>query len=75
MAILLKGRDPVAVTWLGQIIGVYTPTKGKPVLESDLHALRTAAARLDGLLAGVEKEQVVEEFKQLRKEQGKRSAL
>jgi hypothetical protein len=35
----------------------------KPVLESDLHALRTAAARLEGLLAsaGVEEEQVVED--------------
>jgi hypothetical protein len=39
--------------------------------------LRTAAARLEGLLAsaGVEEEQVVEEFKQLRKQRRKGSAL
>lgn len=77
MTTLLQGQDPVAVTWHGETIGFYIPTKRKPVLESDLHALRTAAARLEGLLAGagVEEEQVVEEFKQLRKQRTKSSAL
>jgi hypothetical protein len=39
--------------------------------------LRTAASRLEGLLAGagVEEEEVVEEFKQLRKQRRKGSAL
>ena len=79
MTTLLQGQDPVAVTWHGETIGFYIPTKRKPVLESDLHALRTAAARLQGLLgqthAAVEEEQVVEEFKQLRKQRRKGSAL
>ena len=77
MTTLLQGQDPVAVTWHGETIGFYIPTKRKPVLESDLHALRTAASRLEGLLAGagVGEEEVVEEFKQLRKQRRKGSAL
>src|ERR1700722_6361492 len=75
MTTLLQGQDPGAVTWHGETIGFYIPTKRKPVLESDLHALRTAASRLEGLLAGVEEEEVVEEFKQLRKQRRKGSAL
>ena len=78
MTTLLQGQDPVAVTSdHSETIGFYIPTKRKPVLESDLHALRTAASRLEGLLAGygVEEEEVVEEFKQLRKQRRKGSAL
>ncbi len=78
MTTMLQGQDPVAVTWHGETIGFYIPTKRKPILESDLDALRTAAARLEGLLAGagVEEEQVqvVEEFKQLRKQRRNGSA-
>jgi hypothetical protein len=77
MTPLLQGPDPVAVTWHGETIGFHIPAKRKPVLESDLHALRTAASRLEGLLAGagVEEEEVVEEFKQLRKQRRKGCAL
>jgi hypothetical protein len=76
MAMLLQGQDPVAITWHGETIGFYIPTKRKPVLESDLHALRIAIARFGDLLAGagVEEEQVIEEFKLLRKQRRKGSA-
>jgi hypothetical protein len=67
IARFLESDTPVAVTRRGETLGVYVPTPRKPVRSADLAELRAAADRLSEALSGVDEEEVVAEFKQLRR--------
>jgi hypothetical protein len=63
----LESDSPVAVTRRGETLGVYVPTPRKQIKSADLDELRAAADRLAVTLAGVDEEEMVAEFKQLRR--------
>lgn len=63
----LESDSPVAVTRRGETIGVYVPTPRKQVKTADLAELKAAADRLAALLADVDEEEFVAEFKALRR--------
>jgi antitoxin (DNA-binding transcriptional repressor) of toxin-antitoxin stability system len=65
---LLGASHPVAITRHGETVGYYIPARPRPK-DSDLVALRTAAAQLDALIAskGVSEEELVRDFKQSRR--------
>ena len=68
LAAFLESSEPVAVTRHGEIVGYYVPTR-RSKEASDLAALRLVWAKLDALLAasGVSEEELVEDFKQVRR--------
>lgn len=70
MAEYLASNMPVAVTRHGQIVGYFIPTQGQ--VDADIAALKTASKTLDKLLAAksVEVEDVVADFKAVRKQTG-----
>ena len=68
IARFLESDTPVAVTRRGETLGVYVPTPRKPVKSADLAELRAAADRLAEALSEVEEEEIVGEFKQLRRQ-------
>jgi PHD/YefM family antitoxin component YafN of YafNO toxin-antitoxin module len=68
IASFLESDKPVAVTRHGQTVGVYVPTRRKRPQEADLTELRAAADRLAELLAGIDEEEIVAEFKQARRQ-------
>lgn len=74
IASFLESDTPVAVTRRGETLGVYVPTPRKPSKTADLSELKAAADRLAKALADVDEEQLVAEFKQLRR-RGKTSQL
>ncbi|HMD31846.1 MAG TPA: hypothetical protein VKG84_08035, partial [Candidatus Acidoferrales bacterium] len=57
----------VAVTRRGETLGVYVPTRRKRPKTADLSELKAAADRLAEALADVDEEQLVAEFKELRR--------
>jgi hypothetical protein len=63
----LESDSPVAVTRRGETLGVYVPTPRRTVKPADVGDLRAAADRLAATLAGVDEEELVAEFKQLRR--------
>lgn len=65
----LESTKPVAITRHGMTIGIYVPTKPK-ASQADLEALRLAGAKMQQLLAdsGTTEEEVVADFKRLRRE-------
>ncbi len=67
IAHFLESDTPVAVTRRGETLGVYVPTPHKSIKSADLGELRAAADRLAEALSGVDEEEVVAEFKQLRR--------
>ena len=67
IARFLESDTPVAVTRRGETLGVYVPTPRKPVKQADLAELKDAADRLAAALRDVDEEDVVAEFKQLRR--------
>jgi hypothetical protein len=67
IARFLESDSPVAVTRRGETLGVYVPTPRKAIKPADLGELRAAADRLAEALSGVDEEEVVAEFKQLRR--------
>ena len=71
----LESKTPVAITRHGATIGVYVPTKPRPMQE-DLEALRVAGEKLDALiaLAGTSEDQLMEDFKRVRREGRKQKA-
>jgi len=69
----LVSDTPVAVTRRGETLGVYVPTPLKHNKPADLGDLRAAADRLARALADVDEEEIVAEFKQLRRS-GKEAA-
>lgn len=67
IARFLESDMPVAVTRRGETLGVYVPTPRKAVRPADLAELREAADRLAAAMQDVDEEEVVTEFKQLRR--------
>ena len=63
----LESDTPVAVTRRGETLGVYVPTRRKRPKSADLSELKAAADRLAEALADVDEEELVSEFKQLRR--------
>ncbi|MDR3773229.1 MAG: prevent-host-death protein [Terracidiphilus sp.] len=63
----LESKTPVAVTRRGETLGVYVPTPRKQIESAGLGELRAAADRLAASLAKVDEEELVAEFKQLRR--------
>ena len=74
IARFLESDTPVAVTRRGETLGVYIPTPRRFVKAADTSELRAAADRLAAVLSDVDEEEIVAEFKQLRraKKAGKR---
>ena len=72
IARFLESDTPVAVTRRGETLGVYVPTPRKSVKSADLTELRAAADRLAAALSDVDEEEIVAEFKQMRR--GRRAA-
>jgi hypothetical protein len=66
IASFLESDSPVAVTRRGETLGVYVPTRRKHPKSADLSELKAAASRLAEVLADMDEEEVVAEFKQLR---------
>lgn len=67
IASFLESDSPVAVTRRGETLGVYVPTRRKRPKSADLAELKAAADRLAEALADVDEEELVTEFKQLRR--------
>ncbi len=63
----LESDTPVAVTRRGETLGVYVPTRRKRIKTAELSELKAAANRLTEALADVDEEEVVDEFKTLRR--------
>ncbi|HTX75514.1 MAG TPA: hypothetical protein VMD29_04840 [Terracidiphilus sp.] len=70
---LLESDKPLAITRHGDTIGFYLPVRRKPTQEQRL-ALAEARARLQKAMeaAGVTEDEIVEDFKRLRKESRQR---
>jgi hypothetical protein len=68
MAEYIASNTPVAVTRHGQTVGYFIPTQGSA--DADVAALKQVSKTLDRLLAaqGVDIEEVVGEFKAVRKQ-------
>jgi len=64
----LESSEPVAITRHGQTIGVYLPAK-RDITQADKEAFRAANAQMRSLLkdAGMTEDDVVNEFRRLRK--------
>jgi len=71
----LESKTPVAITRHGATIGIYVPTKPKPS-QADLEALRAAGEKMDAMIkaAGTSEEELMEDFKRLRRESRKQKA-
>lgn len=67
IARFLESDAPVAVTRRGETLGVYVPTPRKSVKSADMTELRAAADRLAAALSDVDEEEIVAEFKQMRR--------
>ena len=67
IASFLESDTPVAVTRRGETLGVYVPTRRKRPKSADLSELKAAADRLAEALADLDEEELVTEFKQLRR--------
>src|SRR5437016_4664559 len=67
IASFLESDSPVAVTRRGETVGVYVPTRRKHSKTAELSELRAAADRLAKALADVDEEELVAEFKELRR--------
>ena len=75
MADYIASSTPVAVTRHGQTVGYFIPTQGNA--DADIAALKKASKTLDQLLAaqGVDVEEVVVEFKAVRKQASRRTKI
>jgi len=71
IARFLESDTPVAVTRRGETLGVYVPTPRMPTRSADLGELRAAADRLAEALSDVDEEEMIAEFKQLRRSKKK----
>lgn len=67
IATFLESDTPVAVTRRGETLGVYVPTRRKRTKSADMSELKAAADRLSQALADVDEEELVDEFKTLRR--------
>jgi hypothetical protein len=73
IASFLESDTPVAVTRRGETLGVYVPTRRRRSKAAELSELKAAADRLSEALAEVDEEELVAEFKQMRR-RGKHAA-
>jgi hypothetical protein len=73
IASFLESDTPVAVTRRGETLGVYVPTPRKRPKTANLSELKAASKRLAEALADVDEEELVAEFKELRR-RGNRTA-
>ena len=75
LASYLESQTPVAITRHGTTIGIYVPTRPKPSA-AELEALRVAGEKLDEMIAaaGTSEDELMEDFKQLRREAHKQKA-
>ena len=71
IASFLESDNPVAVTRRGETLGVYVPTRRKQPKTANLADLKAAADRLAEALAGIDEEELVAEFKQLRRQRNR----
>jgi hypothetical protein len=67
IATFLESDTPVAVTRRGETLGIYVPTRRKHPKVADISELRAAADRLSEALADVNEDELVTEFKRLRR--------
>lgn len=67
IATFLESDTPVAVTRRGETLGVYVPTRRKRTKTADVSELKAAADRLSQALANVDEEELVDEFKTVRR--------
>ncbi len=67
IATFLESDTPVAVTRRGETLGVYVPTRRKRTKTADMSELKAAADRLSQALADVDEEELLDEFKTLRR--------
>ena len=71
----LESKTPVAITRHGATIGIYLPTRPKPS-RAELDALLIAGEKIDAMIAaaGTTEEELMEDFKRLRRERRKQTA-
>ena len=67
IARFLESEMPVAVTRRGETLGIYVPTRRKRTKSADLSELKAAADRLAEALTDVDEEELVTEFKGMRR--------
>jgi len=67
IASFLESDTPVAVTRRGETLGVYVPTRKRHRKSPEFSELKAAADRLAEVLADVDEEQLVTEFKRMRR--------
>jgi antitoxin (DNA-binding transcriptional repressor) of toxin-antitoxin stability system len=67
IASFLESDTPVAVTRRGETVGVYVPTPRRRARSADLSELKAAADRLARALTDVDEEELVTEFKRMRR--------
>jgi hypothetical protein len=67
IATFLESETPVAVTRRGETLGVYVPTRRKRPKAAELSELKAAADRLAKALADMNEDELVSEFRELRK--------
>lgn len=67
-----ESKTPVAITRHGSTIGFYLPSRRQPT-EADREALQTAVEQMQKMIAdaGTSEDELVEDFKRLRREQRK----
>ncbi len=68
IATFLESDTPVAVTRRGETLGIYVPTPKKRAKSVDVAELKAAADRLAEALADVDEDELVQEFKQARRQ-------
>jgi hypothetical protein len=66
----LESKTPIAITRHGATIGIYLPTRPRPS-KADLEAFRLAGEKMQELIAaaGTSEEELMEDFKRLRREE------
>jgi hypothetical protein len=64
IARFLESDEPVAVTRRGETLGIYVPTPRK---SAEMTELRAATDRLAATISDVEEEEIVADFKQVRR--------
>ncbi|MGD0989879.1 MAG: prevent-host-death protein [Candidatus Sulfotelmatobacter sp.] len=75
IASFLESDTPIAVTRRGETLGVYVPTPRKRATTADPRDLKAAADRLAQALTDVDEEELVTEFKEIRRRKKRAKAL
>ena len=67
IATFLESDKPIAVTRRGETVGIYVPTRHGRSKSADHSELKAAADRLAEALADIDEEELVVEFKRMRR--------